>query len=942
MAAFLSPGVYLREVVQPTVGVSSGEIIPVFFGTAKKGPMNTPTLVTNAQEAINTFGTPFSDSYLMYAVMAYFEEGGACYIVRVGVECEDGQESGLSSICIDTSGNKIEGWGRLPIFTGIDFGRIDLGTVSSEAPLVFHPASVGTVYYNDADSSSTHGDTDATLSVSGTYTGSIDDAYTLNITSDPDLSSSSAMDGASFEVVQGSTGVVVASGDLDEAVLGQSQPISIGNGLTITVVVTDGVLATNDTFIFNVQPDNRKFKFSVEGVAGSEYTMPTATYTSVSDFVTAFNALLSGESYAATTSTDANGNTIPQIRTSTAGRWIQLMTTAGWAVEVGTQQYAWDIPRSYLIGAEVGPYNIKSNGNLLSLKVIGETTTTSVSFTMATGTSLTAAQVAANIDPAGVQSGGTYFDSFALTIPGGTSHVVIVTTTDYQYNTLQLLANYSYIKTLRLAEELGISFPYKRGYRGFSDTRVELPTGSESDSSVPASCDVSPTGTQCTDDTAYYQNIVGFLVASSPGTWLNNYKVTLEIFTEGIGEVAGRFKLVIKDNQGTIVESISDVSFDPRATRYVGNILNPGSSLGGKNGNEYLHWEARPSYLNNTVGSTDFEVRVPSAFSDKTLSGMTDGIPASADLSSELDAALIGSPALGTGLYSISNPETYNVNLLLTPGFSSGPVIAAGLTVAENRGDMVYIIDPPVSLEADEVVDWHNGMLLSSLSSAINSSYGALYYPWYKVFDQFNRTEIYIPPSGGVSAVYSRTSREAELWSAPAGLTRGRILTALQLQSEPNLDARNLLYGNGNAVNPLVNFPNDGIVVYGQRTLQRSNSSTDRVNVRMLMNHIKVTAIDLLRQFVFEPNDAITRSQVLNVIEPFIADIKARRGLTAYKVVCDSTNNTATRIDQGQLWVDVFIQPTIVAEFIVLSLVALQTEASFSTQESLAATGVVT
>lgn len=941
MAVFLSPGVFTREVDLSVLPTSIGALRPAFVGTAKKGPMNRPVLITNATQAVETFGEPFTESYLMYAVLAYLEEGNECYVVRVGVECAEGQVSGLADVCIDTSGANVEGWGRIPVFTGIDFGRISLREVSTEEPYEFHDASVDNITYNDADSSTTHGATAATLSVTGTYTGDTDDAFTVLITSDPDLSSAAAIDGAEFQVIKNSSGEIVAEGELDEAVLGESQVISIGDGLSIQVIVTSGVLATNDTFTFTAAPDNRDFLFAVENVDGSTYSMPAASYTTAADFITAFNALLSGEDYLAVAVTLDDGTVVPQIRTTTAGRWIQLKNTAAWAQEVGQERYAWDIPRSYLLGTNESPYTITSQNNQLKLDIIGDTATISTDFTIATGTNISAAQLAASIDPNGIVAGDTVFDSIALTAPGGDTHVLILTTTAHQLEQLQLLANFSNLKTLRFAEETGILFPYKRGYRGFDDSRVELPASSSTDAATPQSCEDDPLSAQCSTDTSYYSNIVGFLVAPSAGTWIDAYTVTLELFTEGVGDAAGRYKITIKDAAGVVVDAVQDVTFDKTAERYIANVLNPGSSLGGTNGNAFVNWEERPAALNFDENLPSYEIRNPSTFNSVAFSGAANGIPTDPALSTEVDAAIIGNPAMNTGIFAVENPETFDINLLITPGFSSGSVIGQALQMCESRGDCLYLVDPPFGLRPQQVVDWHNGMLLSDLSAAINSSYGALYWSWQKIFDQFNSQEVWIPPSGPVSAVFSRTSRVAEQWIAPAGLVRGRLLTSLDVEFNPSSGERDLMYGSGNAVNPIVSFPQDGIVVWGQRTLQRAQTALDRVNVRMLLIFLKKNLSRLLRNFLFEPNDDILRSQVTATIEPFMADVQARRGMTGFKVVCDETNNTPERIDRNELWVSVFVKPTRAAEFAVLNLVVLRTGASFSSSEVLAAGGIV-
>jgi len=949
MAVYLSPGVFPREIDLSVIPTAIGPLRPAFIGTANKGPVNEAVLITNSQQAIDTFGEPFPESYLMYAVLAYLEEGNQCYVMRVGVECAEGQGTELSSICIDTTGGRGAGWGRIPLFQGIDFGRINLrevgdGVGDNPEPLVFHAASVSAVDYRDVDVSSTFGATAATLNITGTYTGDIDDSWVMIITSAPNLSDNAPVAGAGYQIVRNSDGQIVAEGTLDDpGDNGQSSFIPIGDGLSVQVEVTSGVLDENDTFTWSAAPDNRDFSVSVEGGVATVYTMPSATYTTVSDFTDAANLLLSGEDYQFVDYTLDDGVTvIPQIRSNTAGDRIQLMTTQAWALEVGTQQYAWDIPRSYLLGLDPGPYDITSQNNRVRVNLVGENSTLDVEFNVPIGLAQTTASIAGSIDAAGIVAGDVLWDAIELTVPGGTTHVVIITSSDHQFDTLLMLANYSNLRTLRFAEELNIPFPYKRAYRGFNDNRTTLPDSGETTASVPLSCETDPFSNECANDTAYYANIVGWLVAPSAGTWVDGYEVDVDIYTEGVGDVSGRYKITITGAQGEALDVVDDVSFDKREERYIGNVVNPGSSIGGQNGNPYINWEERPAFLNNNVNLATFEVRQPAQFNNKEFAGQANGIPTDPAYSSELDAAVIGNPATSTGLYAFQNPETIDINLLTTPGFSTGAVIGTALQICESRGDVLYIVDPPFGLRPQQVVDWHNGMLLSDLKAAINSSYGALYWGWLRIFDQFSSDEIWVPPSGHITSVFSRTARETEQWFAPAGLRRGRLLTALDVEYSPTQGERDLLYGSGNSVNPIVKFPQDGITVWGQRTLQRTSSALDRVNVRMLLIFIKKNLIRLLRNFIFEPNDRVLWRQVSATIEPFLADIQARRGLTAFRVIVDETNNTPERIDRNELWVSVFLKPTRTVEFVVLNLVVLRTGASFSAEEVLAAGGIVT
>ena len=949
MAVYLSPGVFPREIDLSVLPTAIGPLRPAFIGTAKKGPMNQAVFIANSQMAVDTFGQPFPESYLMYAVLAYLEEGNQCYIMRIGVECEAGQPEALDAICVDTSGARSNGWGRIPVFTGIDYGRINLreigdGIGENAAPITFHDASTGTPRYNDVNITNTSGDpTDATLTITGTYTGSVDDSFIMIILSAP---TTGPLDGAGYQIIRNSDGATVAQSALVDAGGGVSTSISIGTGLSISVVVASGDLDENDTFSFEVVTNNRVFSVAVEGDATpTEYTMPATTYTTVGAFVDAANLLLAGEDYLFVSTTLADESVIPQIRTTIAGNRIQTMSTPAWALALGSQQYAWDIPRSYLLGIDTGPYNITTQNNRVKIQVIQENTTTTVEFNVPIGLGQTAASIANSLDAAGIVAGEVLWDSFSMMVPdvgvGGIEHVFIVTSTNYRLSELYVQANYSNLKTLRFVEELNIPYPYKRAYRGFTDSRLVLPASGENDASIPLSCEIDPTGDECASDTAYFGSIVGWLVAPTSGTWIDAYTVSLEVYTAGLGDAASKYKLTVYDSNRQVLEAVDGITFDKREARYIGNVLNPGTAIGGTLGNSYANWDERPAFLENDPNAADFVVRQPSQFYAHVFNGQANGVPLDPAYSSELDAAVIGNPSTSTGLYAFQNPETIDINLLATPGFSTGAVIGTALQICESRGDVLYLVDPPFGLRPQQVVDWHNGILLDNMNSAVNSSYGALYWGWVRIFDQFSGDEIWIPPSGHITAVFSRTSRDSEQWFAPAGLRRGRLLTALDVEYSPAQGERDLLYGSGNAVNPIVKFPQDGITVWGQRTLQRTQSALDRVNVRMLLIFIKKNLTRTLRTFIFEPNDRVLWRQVAATVEPFLADIQVRRGLQGFRVIVDETNNTPERIDRNELWVSVFLKPTRTVEFVVLNLVVMRTGASFAAEEVLAAGGII-
>lgn len=945
MPVFLSPGVFPREIDLSVLPANASGLIPAFIGTAQKGPLNTPTFVTNPEQFVELFGNPLPEANLGYAVLAFLEEGNAAWVLRVGVECDEGQDEELADVCIDTSGAKVQGWGRIAVFQGIDFGRINLRIPTDEAPLAFHDDAVLDIDYNDLDVSTTDGPTSATLNfvgsdLSDSYTGATDDSYTVLLTSDP---TSGVLDGAEYEIFRTSDGEVIASGVLVESSTpGTSEPIVVGSGsdatgLIFEVVVTgSSPLEQDDTFTFTVRPDNRTFAFEVEGVASSpaSFTLTAATYTDPDSFVDDFNTLV-GSSVEFLAGYDG---TNLFVRTRGAGDRIQLVDTEAFALEVGVQKWALDIPRSHLVGLDTGPYNINSNNNRVSINAIEADGITSLTATVTPGVSQSPVAVASSLHLGGVSLGSRYYEALAIQVTDDDQRVYVIATEDHQFAQLQMLADFSHVKTLRFAEELNVLVT-TRAYRTFFDSRVSMPDSGVITPSVPLSCETDPLGADCALDVAYFDNIVGYFVAPSPGTWLTGYTLTLENFN---GQ-AGRYVIRVFDPSGLEVPDAraDDVSFDSSDARYVANVLNPGSTLGGVNGNTWINWEERPVFLGNDPADVStFEVRQPGSISRRTFSGMANGIPLDPLFASALDSAVIGNPSRASGIYAFDNPESFDISLLATPGFSSGPVIAAALSMCEGRGDCLYLVDPPFGLRPQQVVDWHNGMLFSDLSSALNSSYGALYWSWVEVFDQFNGGTVFVPPSGHVSAVFARTARVAETWFAPAGLNRGRLLTALNLEFNPTQGERDLLYGFNNAVNPLVNFQQDGITVFGQRTLQRRDSALDRVNVRMLLIALKKGLIPILRNFIFEPNDRTLWDSVKNAVSPFLQDIKSRRGITAYQVICDSRNNTPIRRDRNELWVSVLIKPTRAVEFVVLNLVVLRTDQSFAAEEVLAAAGV--
>jgi hypothetical protein len=281
-----------------------------------------------------------------------------------------------------------------------------------------------------------------------------------------------------------------------------------------------------------------------------------------------------------------------------------------------------------------------------------------------------------------------------------------------------------------------------------------------------------------------------------------------------------------------------------------------------------------------------------------------------------------------------SDPETVDVNLFIDSGKST-TVKSTLKSICEARADAVAVLDVPSSLvinnksnEATDLRDYRNNVNSPTYSLNENSSYIASYANWLNVYDKWNAKHRWIPAAGHVAGIYANTDNVAEAWFAPAGLNRGILNNVRKLAWNPTKGERDILYKNG--MNPVVSFPGQGKVVWGQKNMLDKNSAFNRVNVRRLFIIIGKAVSTALKYFLFEPNDTFTRLAIINMIDPFLRDVVARRGVFDYLIVCDDRNNTPERIDRNELWVDIYIKPTRSAEFIVLNLIATKTGASFT------------
>lgn len=374
---------------------------------------------------------------------------------------------------------------------------------------------------------------------------------------------------------------------------------------------------------------------------------------------------------------------------------------------------------------------------------------------------------------------------------------------------------------------------------------------------------------------------------------------------------------VISGTPGTVLERFayvsqaSDAKNSNGSSNYYADVINAGSN--------YIFWAGHPGTLSEVGGSTEAVAGDYSAgsstVSDIVLAGGDDGTD-------------ISTGDLQTAYDLFEDSETVDVNLLFgTPDANGANTMANYLiAIAAARKDLVAFVSPPIAdtvgttTPSADVITWADTVTASSYA-VIDST--AL-----KVYDKYNDVYTWIGAAGHVAGLCAGTDDVADPWFSPAGFTRGQILGITKVAFNPKQAERDSLYKA--RVNPIVSFPGQGTVLYGDKTAQAKPSAFDRINVRRLFIVLEKAISTAAKYQLFELNDEFTRAMFRNMVEPFLRDVKGRRGITDFAVICDSTNNTGDIIDTNQFVADIYIKPARSINFITLNFIATRTGVEFS------------
>ena len=401
------------------------------------------------------------------------------------------------------------------------------------------------------------------------------------------------------------------------------------------------------------------------------------------------------------------------------------------------------------------------------------------------------------------------------------------------------------------------------------------------------------------------------LFPTAPGT---------STFVSASGGANDQIHIAVVDEDGLFSNGVKDTVLEvfPYLSKAVNGVSDDGSPTYYRT---VLREQSRYVYALGPVAAGNWGSDANTQFTGITNTALANGISMSAGTTA---AVTTGDTTTAIALFN--NKEEVDVSLLVS-GDSVTAVQQAWIDLGISRKDCIAFVSPPQSVVTSATPDtvvttWATSTLNRATSYAVADS------GWKYQFDKYNNVYRWIPLNGDIAGLCVRTDLNNDPWFSPAGFNRGQIKNIVKLAWNPSQAQRDSLYGAG--VNPVASFPGQGTILYGDKTLLRQPSAFDRINVRRLFIVLEKAIENASRFSLFELNDEFTRSQFIALVEPFLRDVKGRRGITDYRVVCDSTNNTPQVIDTNRFVGDIYVKPTRSINYIQLNFVAARSGVNFS------------
>jgi phage tail sheath protein FI len=920
MPSFVAPGVYLVErdfsdFLAPISSTSLGLVI-----TAKRGPLNERTLITSQDQFIETFGEPMDDSFGAHAALNYLRVGNELWVVRVARGFEEDVTIFDTPGTADVEGNifefdvetghgitdtpdtylRIREAGRASTVLA-KVSNVATDTITTEIPLNDH--------YTDAAS------VDVVVSDLAASPAEIF-AYGRRGTVPYRLVKFTAKNPGSWANYGSRRGLEVIIEDG-----GQFQNVDPVTGDPIT---SDGIA------LQGVIPSAASVDSFAELLAIASPVSGETRGVNRDSIATALTAVTTALVAASGVFT-ATGVFIDTQTTTIAARVYTFVTTLSGAADevlIGVSLAASLTNWASAVNGSAGAgttYGIGTVAHANGTAVAGATTLTFTHNTPGSGgNSVATTDTAANGGwGAATLAGGGNFTTFTVTSSTG------------------LVAGDEFHIVGTAAWDTPIDTPYEiLSVPNATSIRITAPGSPAANESSLTEASIEKVG----------GHHFGTVYRYNGSAWV------------AVGVLTKRVKVLYNGRQVEVFDNL--IGYDATSPNFWDTVINASSQFITA---EYLGSAVAPSSVNapgptpivfNTGGEQpintlqtvrhpynprlvfglDAQVRNVAAASGYTT--YTFRNPPGYDGSSPEAADYIGTISedqVRTGLQLLRSTDLVDIALLAVPGVTTASVVQEILSICEDRHDCLGIIDPPMALTPRGVVDWHNGTgVYSGAHSPFVSNCAALYYSWIKQYDPYTRRDIYVPPSCVVPAVFAYSDSVGEPWFAAAGSQRGSINGAIGVETVITQGDMEFFYGpgNGNAVNPILSFKRDGIVVYGNRTLQRYATKLASINVRRGLFYFEKRVIQQLHRLNFEQNDAILWQQVRNVVKPEIRDMIGRRGLESGEVKCDADTNPPASRDAGECRVKIYLTPIGAAEKIIVEVTVLGS--SVTIQESTA------
>jgi len=418
---------------------------------------------------------------------------------------------------------------------------------------------------------------------------------------------------------------------------------------------------------------------------------------------------------------------------------------------------------------------------------------------------------------------------------------------------------------------------------------------------------------------------------------------------QGVNTSSGVFSLLVRrgddsSKQKNVLETFQNLSMDPKASNYITKVIGDTYHTVAQDGTDY-YVKSNGTYTNKSkyIYVSSVSTPTPDYFDNNGVAkdAYTGSIPVAASgafggaagtlfdgQEAKWNGSISGSNIQGLSqldytqsINLLSNKDEYRYNVITAPGLNyadHGTAVNLLVSTVESRQDAIAIVD---LAEYNSTIS-----TIVNNASGFDTSYAATYWPWLQTLNTTGQT-VWVPASTMIPGVYAFTDASSDAWFAPAGLTRGALGNVVKAERKLTSGNRDTLYAAN--VNPIATFPGSGVVVFGQKTLQKRASALDRVNVRRLLIELKNYISQISDNLVFEQNSIATRNSFLSQVNPYLESIQQRQGLYAFKVVMDETNNTADVVDRNELVGQIYLQPTKTAEFILLDFNVLPTGATF-------------